>query len=135
MKHILLLPVCALIGSSGALAQQDRDAPNWVRIKTENEGNTSTFVDLKSIRSGNGYRQAWAKEVFKANGSAIKEIRVQYEFDCKYPALRILGSRVQLQNGSVEDQALHEGWLNILPDDTSGLKALHVAVCGARVRT
>jgi hypothetical protein len=115
------------------LAQQDRDAPNWVRIKTENDGNTSTFVDLKSIRSGNGYRQAWVKEVFKAYPNAVKEIGVQYEFDCKDPALRILRSRVHLQNGAVEDQALHEGWLNILPDDISGHKALHVAVCGAKV--
>lgn len=29
--------------------------------------NTTTFVDLKSIRAGNGYRLMWVKEVFKAN--------------------------------------------------------------------
>lgn len=131
---MLLLPVCALIGSSVVSAQQDRDAPNWVRVQTENDGDTMTFVDLKSIRAGNGYRQAGAKQVFKPNPNALKEIQVQYELDCRGGALRILRSRVYQKDGSVEDQALDEGWLNVLPDDTSGLKALHIAVCGAKIR-
>jgi hypothetical protein len=49
-----LLSSFALIASSAVSAQQDRDAPSWVRIKTENDGDTTTFVDLKSIRAGNG---------------------------------------------------------------------------------
>ena len=105
-----------------------------MRIQTDNHDDSSTYVDLKSIRAGNGYRQAWAKQVFKPNSNAIKEIRVQYELDCTDPAYRILRSRVYQKDGSVEDQASYEGWVYVLPDDTGGLKALHDAVCGARVR-
>ncbi|MCR9178891.1 MAG: hypothetical protein NXH71_01475 [Erythrobacteraceae bacterium] len=105
-----------------------------MRIKTENDGDTTTFVDLKSIRAGNGYRQAWVKEVFKANPNAIKEIRVQYEVDCKDPAVRVLGSRVNLQNGLAEERGDIGKWINVLPDDESGVRALFGAVCGARVR-
>ena len=134
MKPMLLLSFCALLGSTGALAQQERDALEWVSIKTENDSDTSAFVDVKSIRAGNGYRQVWAKQVFKPNPNAIKEIRVQYELDCKDPAYRILRSRVYQKDGSVEDQASYEGWVYVLPDDTGGLKALHIAVCGAKIR-
>lgn len=134
MKSTLLLSLCALIASSIVSAKQDRDAPNWVRIQTENDGDTTTFVDLKSIRAGNGYRQAWVKEVFKANPNAIKEIRVQYEVDCSDPGLRILRNRVNLQSGLAEERGDIEKWINVLPDDESGVKALHRAVCDARVR-
>lgn len=133
MKRTLLLPLCALIASSAVWAQQDRNAPNWVRVKTENDGDTSTYVDMKSIRAGNGYRLAWVKEVFKANPNAIKEIRVQYEVDCKDPGYRILRSRVHLQDGSIKKRDDIETWINVLAGDESGVKALHVAVCGARV--
>lgn len=134
MKPMLLLSFCARLGSTGALAQQERDAPEWVSIKTENDGDTSAFVDVKSIRAGNGYRQAWAREVFKPNPNAIKEIQVQQEMDCRDWALRILRSRVYQRDGSVEDQALDDGWFYVLADDTSGLKALHISVCSARIR-
>lgn len=105
MKPMLLLSFCALLGSRGALAQQERDAPEWVSIKTENDCDTSTYVDLTSFRAGNGYRQVWAKQVFKPNPNAIKEICVQYEPDCRDPAYRILRSGVYQKDGSVEDQA------------------------------
>lgn len=134
MKPTFLLPIFALIASSAAGAQQDRDALNWVRIKTENDGDTTTFVDVKSIRAGNGYRLVWVKEVFKANPNGVSEIRVQYEVDCKDPGYRILRSRARLRNGSVEDRSEGGSWFNILPDDTGGVKSLQVAVCGATVR-
>jgi hypothetical protein len=134
MKPTLLLPIFALIASSAASAQQDRDAPNWVRIKTENDGDTTTFVDLKSIRAGNGYRLAWVKEVFNANPNAIKEIRVQYEVDCRDPSVSVLKSRVYLKDGSMKETFKEESRSYIYPDDAGGLKALHTAVCGARVR-
>ena len=133
MNPALLLPVFVLLASSVASAQQHRDAPNWVRIKTENDSDTTTFVDLKSIRAGNGYRLVWVKEVFKANPNGVSEIRVQYEVDCKDPGYRILRSRTRLRNGSVQDRSDDGGWFNILSDETGGLKALQVAVCGARV--
>ena len=105
-----------------------------MRIQTDNHDDSSTYDDLKSFRAGNGYRQVWAKQVFKPNPNAIKEICVQYEPDCRDPAYRILRSRFYQKNGSVEDQASYEGWVYVLPDDTSGLKALHIAVCGAKIR-
>lgn len=52
MNPALLPPLCVLLASSFALAQPGRNAPNWVRIQTENDGNKSTFVDVKSIRAG-----------------------------------------------------------------------------------
>ena len=134
MKSMLLLPFCALIGSSVVSAQPGRDAPNWVRIQTENDGDTTTFVDLKSIRAGNGYRLAWVKEVFKANPNAIKEIRVQYEVDCKDPSVSVLKSRVYLKDGSIKDTFKEESRSYIFSEDTGGLKTLHVTVCGARAR-
>ncbi len=134
MKPTLLLPIFALLASSVASAQPHRDAPNWVRIQTENDGNTSTFVDVKSIRAGNGYRLAWVKEVFKTNPNSIKEIRVQYEVDCKDPSVSVLRSRVYLKDGSIKDTFKEESRSYIFPDDTGGLKTLHVTVCGARVR-
>ena len=133
MKPMLLLSLYALLGSTGALAQHYRDAPNWVRIKTENDGDTTTFVDLKSIRAGNGYRLVWVKEVFKANPNGIKEIRVQYEVDCRDPSVSVLRSRVYLKDGSMKETFKEESRSYIYPDDTGGLKTLHVAVCGARV--
>lgn len=133
MKPVQLLPIFALIASSAVSAQQDRDAPNWVRIKTENDADTTTFVDLKSIRAGNGYRLVWVKEVFKANPNGIKEIRVQYEVDCKDASVSVLKSRVYLKDGSMKETFKEESRSYIYPDDTGGLKTLHVAVCGARV--
>lgn len=130
-----LLSSLALISSSAVSAQQDRDAPNWVRIKTENDGDTTTFVDLKSIRAGNGYRLVWVKEIFKANPNAIKEIRVQYEVDCRDPSVSALKSRVYLKDGSMKETFKEESRSYIYPGDTGGLKALHTAVCGARVRS
>lgn len=67
----------------------------------------------------------------KRNG--VKEIRAQYEVDCKDPSTRVLQSRLYLMNGSVEEDNEAKGWANVLPDDRSGLKALHRAVCSARV--
>lgn len=134
MNPALLLPVYALLASSVALAQPGRDEPNWARIKTENDSNTATFVDLKSIRAGNGYRLAWVREVFKANPNGISEIRVQYEVDCKAPSVSVLRSRVYLKDGSIKETFKEESRSYIYPDDTGGLKALQVAVCGARVR-
>lgn len=133
MKPTLLLPIFALIASSAVSAQQGRDAPNWVRIKTENDGDTMTFMDLKSIRAGNGYRLVWVKEVFWANRNGVSEIRVQYEVDCRDPSARILKSRMYLKDGSIEETFKVESRSYIYPDDTGGLKALQVAVCGARV--
>ncbi len=134
MNPALLLPVYALLASSVALAQPGRDEPNWVRIQTENDGDTTTFVDLKSIRAGNGYRLAWVREVFKANPNGISEIRVQYEVDCKAPSVSVLRSRVYLKDGSIKETFKEESRSYIYPDDTGGLKALQVAVCSARVR-
>lgn len=36
-------------------------------------------------------------------------------------------------NGSVEEDNEAKGWANVLPNDRSGLKALHWAVCSAKV--
>jgi hypothetical protein len=92
MKLSALIAACALLASSVAFAEQDRDAPNWARIKTENEQEAVTYLDLKSIRAGNGYRHASVREVFKANPNAVREIHAQYEADCKDPSVRILRS-------------------------------------------
>lgn len=133
MKITTFLPLCALFASSIALAHQGRDAPNWVRVETGNEQDTAIHIDLNSIRSGNGYRQVWAKEVPVVKRSGVKEIRAQYEVDCKDPSTRVLRIRIYLINGSVEENNEAKGWANVLPDDRSGLKALHRAVCSAKV--
>ena len=135
MKLSPLIAACALLASSVAFAQRDRDAPSWVRIQTDNEQAAVTYVDLKSIRVGNGYRLAAVKEVFKANPKAVREIHAQYEVDCKDPSVRILSSRVHLQGGAVEERGGPEPWINVPPDDQSGLKSLHRAICAARVRS
>ena len=133
MKVTAFLPVCALFASSIALAQQGRDAPNWVRVETGNEQDTAIHIDLNSIRSGNGYRQVWVKDVPVVKRNGVREIRAQYEVDCKDPSTRVLQSRLYLMNGSVEEDNEAKGWANVLPDDRSGLKALHRAVCSAKV--
>jgi hypothetical protein len=132
MKYLRLFTACTLLASSGAVAQQDRDAPNWVRIETANEQHALTYIDLKSIRTGNGYRLAWAKEVFEDNPKTVREIHAQYEVDCKDPSARIVRSRIHLQGGMVEERGDIGNWINVLPDDRSGLRALHRAICGIR---
>lgn len=134
MKLSALVAACALLGSSAAFAQQERDAPNWVRIPTENGQEAITYVDLKSIRAGNGYRLASVKEVFKANPNAVREIHAQYEVDCKNPSVRILSSRILFHEGAVKERGGPENWVNVLPDDGSGVKALHKTICATRVR-
>lgn len=137
MKSFALLTASALVGtsltSSVVLAQQARDAPNWARIQTENEQEAVTYVDLKSIRAGNGYRHVWVKEIFKADRNAVSEIRAQYEVDCKDPSVRVLRSRTHQRNGSIMVRDEIEKWVVVLSDDESGVKALHRAVCNARV--
>ena len=133
MKITTFLPVCALFASSIIFAQQDRDAPNWVRVETGNEQDAAIHIDLNSIRSGNDYRQVWVKDVPMLKRNGVKEIRAQYEVDCKDPSTRVLQSRLYLMNGLVEEDNEAKGWANVLPDDRSGLKALHRAVCSAKV--
>ena len=133
MKITTFLPVCALFASSIALAQQGRDAPNWVRVETGNEQDATIHIDLNSIRSGNGYRQVWVKDVPVVKRNGVKEIRAHYEVDCKDPSMRVLQSRIYLMNRSVEEDNEARGWANVLPDNRSGLKALHRAVCRVRV--
>lgn len=133
MKQLVLIATFAL-ATSPAHAEQERDSPNWVRIRTGSEQYSTTFVDLKSIRTGNGYRLAVVKEVFKASPNAVSEIHAQYEVDCKEPSVRILSSRLLLQGGAVQERGGPENWIAVLPDDESGVKSLHNAVCAARVR-
>jgi hypothetical protein len=134
VKSLTLLAALALLSPSLAVAQQDRDTPSWVRIHTRNEPDVQTYVDLKSIRSGNGYRQVWVKDVFAMHRNKVREVRVQYEADCKEASVRVLQSRIYLQDGSKLDRNESENWLSILPDDGGGLKALYDAVCGAKLR-
>ena len=134
MKITTFLPLCALFASSIVFAQQDRDAPNWVRVETGNEQDAAIHIDLNSIRSGNDYRQVWVKDVPMVKRNGVKEIRAQYEVDCKDPSTRVLQSRLYLMNGSVEEDNEAKGWANVLTDDRSGLKALHRAVCGAKMK-
>lgn len=133
MKRLILIATFAL-AASPVHAEQDRDAPNWVRIPTENDQEAITFVDLNSIRAGNGYRLASVKEVFRPNPNAVREIRAQYEVDCKEPSVRTLSSRILLHDGAGEERGGPENWINVLPDDESGVKSLHKAICAARVR-
>ena len=123
-----------LLASSAASAQQGRDSPQWVVVQTESDRFATTFVDLNSIRTGNGYRLASVKEVFKASPNAVSEIHAQYEVDCKDPSVRILSSRILLEGGVVKERGGTENWIAVLPDDESGVKALHNAICTARVR-
>jgi len=118
----VLVAASALIASSPILAQQDRDAPNWVQIQTENRQDSMTYIDLKSIRAANGYRLASVKEVFKASPNAIREIHAQYEVDCSDPSVRILTSRFLLLGGAVQERGGAEDWINVLPDDQSGVR-------------
>ena len=133
MRQFILIAASTLAAST-VHAEQDRDTPSWVRVQTENGQNAISFVDLNSIRTGNGYRLASVKEVFKASPNAVSEIHAQYEVDCKDPSVRILSSRILLQDGAVEERGGPENWINVLPDDESGVKSLHNAICAARVR-
>lgn len=133
MKHLVLIAIFAL-AAAPVLAEQGRDTPNWVRVRTGSEQYSTTFVDLNSIRTGNGYRLAAVKEVFKASPNAVSEIHAQYEVDCKEPSVRILSSRFLLEGGAMQERGGPENWINVLPDDASGVKALHKTICAARVR-
>lgn len=132
MKIKILFPAGALFAASAALAQGG-DAPNWMRVQTGNEPDFVTYIDLNSIRAGNGYRHVWVKEVPRTSHHGVSETKMLYEVDCKNPAMRILQSRAYLKGGTVEELGGDDIWASVLPEDRDGLWSLHRAVCGRKI--
>lgn len=58
-----LLPICGLLAASPVIAQNPSPEEQWVQVVRDTGLGVTHYVDIRSIRAGNGFRQAWVKDV------------------------------------------------------------------------
>lgn len=89
---------------------------------------------MRSIRTGNGYRQVWVKDVPTEPRNGVREMRALYEFNCRQPAMRMLQSVTYFHDGRSQATVGQDGWLEVTSEFQDATDTIHRAVCRAAVR-
>lgn len=131
MRKTILLMLLAVVSSSAAAA--------WVEFGRYDDGNTIGYTDPATIRKEGSMAKMWALLDFKtvqvsAKGKPFMSARMQSEYDCKEPKMRVLYSAIHSENmaaGRAVASTSEPGkWRPVLPDST--LEDLRKFACGQR---
>ena len=134
MRSIATLSLCALLAASPVLAQDPSSDEQWARVVRDTGHGFTHFVDMRSIRAGNGQRLAWVKDVPTERRNGIREYRSLIAFNCREPAMRVMQTVTHFEDGTTRAAVGEMGWVMVLHEFQDTSDAVHRAVCRARVR-
>lgn len=130
----LLLPICGLLAASPVIAQNPSPEEQWVQVVRDTGLGVTHYVDMRSIRAGNGFRQAWVKDVPTVGRNGVREYRALYEFNCREPAMRMLQFITYMGDGTTQAAVGTVGWIRVFLDSEDTSDVVHRTVCRSVVQ-
>lgn len=132
--NFILVPFGALLAAAPVLAQDNSSDERWVRVVRDTGRGVTHFVDMRSIRAGNGHRLAWVKDVPTELRNGVREYRSLIEFNCQDPSMRVLQTVTYFQDRTTQSAVGQIGWIRVIPDFEDASDVIHRRVCRAAVR-